>query len=120
MKIIFVYNANSGMVNTLLDIGHKIISPQTYECNLCQITYGIVTEKEEWKKFRESSTDELEFLHKDEFEQKYQQKREYPVILKMNDENELKEWLRKDDLNKLKTAKQLIQKLNEIKEQKFS
>ncbi len=115
MKIIFVYNANSGLVNTLLDMGHKIISPQTYECNLCQITYGIVTEREEWKEFRESSTDELEFLHKDEFEQKYQQKRDYPVIFKMNNENELEELLGKDDLNEMKTATQLIKKLEEIK-----
>ncbi len=31
MKIVFVYNANSGLMNTVLDIGHKIISPDTYE-----------------------------------------------------------------------------------------
>ena len=115
MKIIFVYNANSGAINTLLDIGHKIISPQTYACNLCQITYGIVKETEEWKAFRESSTDELEFLHKDEFEEKYQEKRDYPVILKMNKDKKLEELLGTEELNRLKSGKELIQKLEELK-----
>ncbi|MEM8779384.1 MAG: GTPase [Cyanobacteria bacterium P01_G01_bin.49] len=116
MKIIFVYNANSGLVNTLLDIGHKIISPQTYECNLCQITYGVVAEKEEWKTFRESSTDEFEFLHKDEFENKYRQKRKYPIILKENNDNRLDELISRDDLNQMKSSHQLIQKLQQIQE----
>ena len=63
MKIIFVYNANSGFVSSLLDIGHKVISPDTYSCNLCKMTYGVVGEREEWKRYRESSKDEMEFLH---------------------------------------------------------
>ena len=111
MKIIFVYNANSGFVNSILDIGHKVISPKTYECNLCNMTYGVVSEKEEWKKFRESSKDELEFLHKDEFEKKYNSKREYPIILKINEANRLYELISKDDLNKMKNVNELIQNL---------
>lgn len=113
MKIIFVYNANSGVMNTVLDIGHKILSPETYECNLCNITYGILTEKKEWKAFRESSNDELEFLHKDEFEQKYQQVRDYPIVLMSNKNKELHELINKHDLNKMENAEQLIQKLQD-------
>ncbi len=116
MKIIFVYNANSGVMNTILNIRHKILSPDTYECNLCNITYGILKENKEWKTFRESSNDELEFLHKDEFEEKYQQVRDYPIVLMINKNNELHELIDKDDLNKMESAKQLIQKLqNSIK-----
>ena len=113
MKIIFVYNANRGFVNSMLDIGHKVISPKSYECNLCNMTYGVVSEREEWKEFRESSKDDLEFLHKDEFEEKYKEKREYPIILKINDENGLDELISKDDLNKMKNVNELIQKLKE-------
>ena len=113
MKIIFVYNANSGFVNSMLDIGHKVISPKSYECNLCNMTYGVVSEREEWKEFRESSKDDLEFLHKDEFEIKYKEKREYPIILKINVENRLDELISKDDLNKMKNVNELIQKLKE-------
>src|SRR4030065_960816 len=96
MKIIFVYNANSGFINSILDIGHKVISPHTYECNLCNMTYGVVSEREEWKRFRKSS--------KDEFEKKYKEKREYPIILKINEANRLDELISKDDLNKMKNV----------------
>ena len=34
MKLIFVYNANSGKLSAALDIAHKIISPSTYQCRL--------------------------------------------------------------------------------------
>ena len=77
------------------------------------MTYGVVSEREEWKRFRKSSKDELEFLHKDEFEKKYKEKREYPIILKINEANRLDELISKDDLNKMKNVNELIQKLKE-------
>ena len=73
----------------MLDIGHKLLSPQTYSCNLCRMTHGLLKEKEGWKKFREASGHELEFLHKDEFEQKYQMQTGYPVILQEQDNGTL-------------------------------
>lgn len=114
MEIIFVYNANSGLINTILDMGHKIISPDTYQCDLCNLTYGIVTERKEWKNFRKSSKDALEFLHKDEFEEKYREKREYPVILSKKNNKELEQLLGPDDLKQMKTAAQLIDCLKKI------
>ncbi len=81
-KLIFVYNADSGQLNTALDIAHKLISPSTYQCNLCALTHGVFSEREEWKRFREESDDELTFLHKDEFERRYGQPQPaYPVVL---------------------------------------
>lgn len=112
MKIVFIYNSNSGIANSLLDIGHKILSPNSYECNLCSITFGLLTEKEEWKKFRESVNYKLEFLHEDEFENKYADKREYPIILRLNDTNEFIEILGKDDINEIKSVEELIRKLD--------
>ena len=81
MKVIFVYNAESGAANSILDIGHKILKPDTYSCNLCQLTFGTFTENSEWKKLRKSSNHEMEFLHKDEFEKKYNETLNYPTIL---------------------------------------
>jgi hypothetical protein len=114
MKIIFVYNADSGFVSSLLDIGHKVISPNTYRCNLCKMTYGVIGEREEWKKYRESSKDEMEFLHKDEFENKYKEKREYPIILKMNDSNEFEELINKEELERMDSISELIHRINEL------
>jgi len=39
MNLIFVYNANGGLVNSWLDTAHKIVSPSTYSCSLCAITF---------------------------------------------------------------------------------
>lgn len=94
-KLIFVYNATSGKLNSLLDSAHKIASPGTYECRLCHLTFGVFKENELWARFRESLTNtntslQLEFLHKDEFEKQYWSKwlpkYSYPIILSLTDE----------------------------------
>ena len=109
MKLIFVYNADSGLVNTLMDIGHKAISPQTYECNLCGLTFGMFKEHKKWKEFREQSDTEMEFLHRDEFEQKYQQKFDYPLVLKQN--GDLQIVISQAELNQIKTLDELVAKV---------
>lgn len=69
--LIFVYNADSGLFNTLTDIAHKVFSPQTYACNLCGLTYSHFGMKQEWKEFLGSLDLRLEFLHRDEFQAGY-------------------------------------------------
>jgi len=82
-KIIFVYNAKSGFVNGLFDAGHKLLSPQSYQCSLCSLTHGAFKERAVWKQFRENAQVEMEFLHIDEFEDNYehQVKFSYPIVL---------------------------------------
>jgi len=46
-RLIFVYNAESGTMNSAIDFAHKMLSPETYECNLCRITYGNFAMKKE-------------------------------------------------------------------------
>ena len=85
MKLIFVYNADSGALNAVMDGAHKLLSPQTYACDLCSLTYGTFKEKEEWVRFRESVTVPLEFLHRDEFLRSYRSKwlpkYDFPIVL---------------------------------------
>ncbi|MGB5980832.1 MAG: GTPase [Nonlabens sp.] len=96
-RLIFVYNANSGKLNAWLDSAHKIVSPKTYQCRLCDLTYDIFKENEDWARFRESVITSnpnllLEFLHIDEFEKKYWSKwlpkYEYPIILEKSEEEQ--------------------------------
>jgi hypothetical protein len=110
MKIIFVYNADSGLLNTLLDIGHKIIKPETYTCNLCNLTFGNFTENQKWKEFRESTDIEMEFLHRDEFEEKYQRQEDCPVILKGPEPLEIA--IPKEKLEEMKSLDELISAVN--------
>jgi hypothetical protein len=84
MTLIFVYNSDSNPISSLIDLGHKILSPDTYDCSLCKLTYGPFTEIDAWKEFRTSIGVPVEFLHRDEFEKKYDLKYEYPVILQKN------------------------------------
>ena len=112
MKLIFVYNANSGLLNTLRDIGHKTISPQTYQCNLCDLTFGLLKERKQWQEFRKKSIVEMEFLHKDEFEQNYPQKFDYPVILK--EEKDLSLLISKQELNQMQTLDELMEKVSSL------
>ena len=66
-KLIFVYNADSGLFNTVTDIAHKLFSPSTYECQLCSITHSAFSMRDEWKNFLQSIEYEMEFLHRDEW-----------------------------------------------------
>ncbi|SFD66003.1 hypothetical protein SAMN05660831_02036 [Thiohalospira halophila DSM 15071] len=69
--LVFVYNADSGLFNTVADIGHKLFSPQTYQCDLCRITYGLFSVREEWQAFVQGLPLAAEFLHRDQFREQY-------------------------------------------------
>jgi hypothetical protein len=86
-KLVFVYNADSGLFNTLGNIGHKIFSPETYNCPLCDLTHGYFSMRGEWRSFIKQLDYDLEFLHRDEFIKRYPQQSHtlYPVIfIKVN------------------------------------
>ena len=71
MMLIFVYNANSGSFNALIDIARRVFSPQTYPCNLCAITYSATGMRREWSRFLRGLDTPFEFLHRDEFNERY-------------------------------------------------
>ena len=70
-RLLFVYNADSGLFNTLGDIGHKLFSPSTYPCRLCAITHGYLAERAEWRAFLDSLGVGCEFLHRDQFRERF-------------------------------------------------
>src|SRR5215213_1085263 len=69
--LVFVYNAESGVFNTLADAAHKIFSPGTYACNLCALTHTAFGMRGEWRRFLEGLVVPLEFLHADELRSRY-------------------------------------------------
>ncbi len=105
--LVFVYNADSGMFNTLTDIAHKIFSPQTYECNLCAISHSYLSERSEWRDFIQELDAECEFLHRDEFLKKYaSDEKNFPLIFE-NVDNKLVLKLSADDINKCQSMDEL-------------
>lgn len=71
-KLIFVYNADGGIINMVIDLIHKNVSPGTYQCSLCAVTWDNRGMKREWKQFVSQLGREVEFLHRDELAKKYE------------------------------------------------
>ena len=65
--LIFVYNAKSGLASAVGDMVHKIVSPATYPCSLCALTYGVVSMRGEWRRFLDSTGLPTQFLYRDQF-----------------------------------------------------
>ena len=86
---------------------HKIVSPESYKCNLCSLTHGNFTERKEWKHFKESTSLDLVFLHKDEFEQEYGKRFSYPIVLRRD--KGLEVFISTEELNEIASPKQLIE-----------
>lgn len=106
-SILFVYNADSGVFNTLSDIAHKIFAPQSYSCNLCAITYGNFAIRTEWKEFLESLQIGLEFLHRDEFMEKYGQPEQALPALFLKKGEGLELWITADEINRCSSVDDL-------------
>jgi hypothetical protein len=110
-KLIFIYNADSGLRNVLLDGAHKILSPATYECSLCALTFGAFTENKAWKQWRKDCDLEMEFLHKNEFlkayASKFGHKFSWPVVL-ISSASDLEVLVSTEELNAMESAEDLI------------
>ena len=113
-QLVFVYNADSGPGNGLLDAAHKVLSPSTYACRLCELTYGMVTERSAWKRFRKNSGLPMEFLHRDEFRKKYASKfmpvYTFPIILSLT-AYEMDIFMGTEELNAIEGTDELIQEV---------
>ena len=116
-SLLFVYNADSGLFNTLTDIAHKVFSPDTYECNLCMITHDNLSIKSDWKDFIEQLDLDLTFLHRDEFIKQYDVKNTQLPCVFSKDKNGLSNFISADEINASKTAEELKKLIQEKLEQ---
>jgi len=66
-KLLFVYNAEAGIVAGLMDSIHKTLSPSTYSCSLCAITYGAFAMDARWKSWLKTLPYEAVFYHRPDF-----------------------------------------------------
>lgn len=70
-RIVFVYNANSSILEIIGHVLHAALRPSTYPCRLCLLSYGATGMRGGWKRFvRElkarPDTQLVEHLHIDE------------------------------------------------------
>lgn len=65
-RLIFIYNADGGVTQGVIDAVHKLVSPNTYPCSLCAITYGALRMDPKWRAWLTALPMPTMFLHKDE------------------------------------------------------
>jgi hydroxypyruvate isomerase len=108
-----VYNADSSLFSQVSDFVHKVVSSETYQCNLCGIIYGHIGMKQEWKTFIQSLPMAVEFLHKDEFTRQYPQLKnsDLPAIF-LSDAGQTKSFITADEINSVHTIDGLIKLVN--------
>lgn len=115
--LFFVYNAKSGVINLAFDGLHKLFSPNTYQCQLCCITNGIIGVKRQWEDFINEFPGEIEYFHKDEWILKYPQlnKEKHPSFpaIYQNINGEIIEVIKSKDLDTM-LIDDLIKILNHL------
>ena len=112
-KLIFIYNASDDYLSIAFDFTHKIISPKTYQCSLCQVTYGAFSMHKEWKEYIESIDYETIFLYKNNYKEYYPslEVRSFPSAFIYNGES-FSEFLDKKDFDSCEKLESLIKLIN--------
>ena len=113
MKIIFVYNADSGLLNVVSDAVHKIVRPSTYPCRLCDVTYTLTGMRREWRQFIRSLDIPVEFLHRDQLSKAYGIDGVPLPAVFMERRGELMEWMSAVEINACRTLQELIERVRQ-------
>ena len=65
-RLIFIYNADGGVAQGIMDSVHKTVSPSTYACSLCAVTHGVFRMDPKWRSWLKTLPVATEFYHKDD------------------------------------------------------
>ncbi|OSZ72435.1 hypothetical protein CAP39_03595 [Sphingomonas sp. IBVSS1] len=80
-RLVIVYNANAGILAGVMDSVHKIVSPSTYPCQLCAVTYGLTSMRREWRAFLDETGLETVFHHRPDFRAAFPHAADWPLPL---------------------------------------
>jgi len=107
-SLLFVYNADTGLFSVVTDYAHKILSPKTYPCNLCAITYGSMGMNKKWQEFIANLDCPVDFLHRDEFVNHYDFKDTQLPAAFLKKGNTITMLITHDEINKCTTIEELM------------
>lgn len=105
-ELIFVYNASSDLFSAVTDFAHKVISPSTYQCYLCTLTYGTFTMEREWKSFLRSLPVKTRFLYKDKFAAKYNRQEPLPAVF-ISANGDIRQLITKTEIENCRSIEEL-------------
>ncbi len=99
-QVVFVYAVDGGIVNSLMNFTHKLISPRTYSCNLCALTSDMLGNKREWARFIQELGVATEFLHRNEFAARYPGAQySFPTVFLSTENTDLKVLITSSELS---------------------
>ena len=108
-RLVLVYNADAGIVAGLFDLAHKLVSPATYPCSLCGVTYGSFGMHRQWRDYLSSLTVPVAFFHRPDFHAAFPAFADEPLPLVARDDGGvLTIWLDAAALMSLTTVDALI------------
>jgi hypothetical protein len=107
--LIFVYNADSNPLSLVMDFAHRLLSPSSYECHLCDVTYDHFTMKSDWKDFIARLPRPSRFYLKDKFLKRYPECRgtPFPAVFVECASSGLRELVTANELNAARTLNEM-------------
>lgn len=107
-RLVFVYNADGGLLNAVMDSAHKLFAPSTYQCSLCAVTYGLVSMRTAWKDYMRGLPYETRFYHRDGFRKAWPTvDAALPAIFFQPIAGEMKILISRDELDEVKSVAHL-------------
>lgn len=70
-QLVFIYKTESGFFEDLKGAAKKAVGGESV-CALCNITHGVISEKDEWRAFLERQDPEPVFYHADDIPDRVQ------------------------------------------------
>lgn len=114
-RLIFGYNAEEGLLPTIMDSLRKLFAPKTYDCPLCAVTHTPLGQRREWKDYIRRLPYEVRFYHRDGCHRDWPQMRiELPAILLQRPDQPPAVLLGASELSEQKSAAQLIAVLGRV------
>lgn len=105
-ELIFCYNASGNLFSLLTDFMHKVLSPSTYQCRLCSLTYDSFAMKKEWETFIENLPAKTIFLYKDELLAQHNIECELPAVF-ISFAKKIKQIISAEEIEKCKSLQEL-------------
>lgn len=105
-ELVFVYNARSGLFSKMTDFAHKIVSPTTYACNLCNLTHGTFEMQQEWSQFLKELPYKVTFQYRN-LATDLRDSEKAPLLL-LKQEGETTVLLSAEDINAIHSLSELI------------
>ena len=113
--LLIVYNADRGFFNAVSASAHKLISPNTYKCPLCEHTFGITGMLKPWKEYLDIQPLTVSFTHRNDFHKDYPQHKSLtlPAVLLVDPETGITQVLEANAVRNAKNLSDLISMMEE-------